>query len=118
MRGLEDPATVGQTFELGGPRVYRFAELMELMLAEIGRKRLLVPLPFWVATLMAAPLELMPVPPLTRDQVRLLRQDNVLSGAVPGLDALGISPTAVEGVLPAYLDRFRVFGRFADRRAA
>jgi NADH dehydrogenase len=118
MRSLEDEGTVGQTFELGGSQVYRFAELMELMLTEIGRKRLLVPVPFWAASVMATAMGLMPVPPLTRDQVRLLRRDNVLSGTAPGLEALGLSPTSPEAVLPTYLDRFRVFGRFADRPTA
>lgn len=118
MASLEDEGAAGQTFELAGPQVYRFAELMELMLAEIGRKRLLVPVPFWAASVMAAGMELMPVPPLTRDQVRLLRRDNVLSGAAPGLEALGLSATSLEAVLPTYLDRFRVFGRFADRPTA
>ena len=117
MRGLEDPKTGGRTFDLGGPRVYRFAELMTLMLAEIGRTRLLVPLPFWAAMIMALPLELLPAPPLTRDQVRQLRRDNVITGDAPGLEELGISPMAVETILPTYLDRFRVFGRFARRPA-
>jgi NADH dehydrogenase len=111
--------TAGETFELGGPHVYTFRELMELLLREIGRRRLLVPIPFWLASVQAWFLEqptrivswiepaLAPRPMLTRDQVRLLRADSVPSGQAPGLAALGIEPTACEVVLPTYLGRFR-----------
>ena len=67
---LTDPDCAGKTYELGGPKVYSFKQLLELLLHEIGRRRLLAPLPFWVATLEATFLELAPVPLLTRDQVR------------------------------------------------
>src|SRR5690606_2345777 len=66
---VEDPSTAGRTYELGGPQVYSFKELMELLLREIGRKRFLVPLPFSLARLQAAVLERLPKPPLTRDQL-------------------------------------------------
>jgi len=108
------PEHRGRTFELGGPRVYSFEELMVLLLREIRRKRLLLPLPFALAEVMAAPLELLPVPPLTRDQVRLLRHDNVVTPGAPGLEALGIEPTAIELVIPTYLDRYRPGGRFSQ----
>ncbi len=114
VRALGDPAARGQTFELGGPEVYSFAELMALLLSEIGRHRFLVPIPFWLAELQAAILELLPVPPLTRDQVRLLRHDNVVSEGARTLRDLGIAPTAIELVLPTYLARHRPGGR-ADR---
>jgi uncharacterized protein YbjT (DUF2867 family) len=114
VRALGDPAARGQTYEIGGPEVYSFAELMELLLSEIGRRRLLVPIPFWLAEIEATFLELLPVPPLTRDQVRLLRHDNVVSEGARTLRDLGISPTAIEVVLPTYLARHRPGGR-ADR---
>jgi len=104
---VEDPATAGRTYELGGPQVYSFKELMELLLREIGRKRFLVPLPFSLARLQAAVLERLPKPPLTRDQLELLKRDNVVSGKMPTLADLGIAPTAVEVILPTYLSRFR-----------
>jgi len=107
MRILDDPATAGQTYELGGPRVYSFKQILELVLAETGRRRLLVPWPLWVAALQGAVLEWLPVPPLTRDQVRLLRSDNVVGGDALKLEDLGITPTAVETVLPGYLGRYR-----------
>ena len=115
---LADPATEGRTYELGGPRAYTFKELMELMLREIRRRRLLVPLPFALANLQAAVLERLPVPPLTRDQVKLLRHDNVVSEGASTLADLGIEATAVEVILPTYLDRYRPGGRFNDPLAA
>ena len=104
---LRDPATAGRTFELGGPRSYTFKQLLELMLAEIGRRRLLLPVPFAIARMVAAMVELVPLPLLTRDQVTLLRSDNVPGGEQPGLADLGIAPTELEMVLPGYLARYR-----------
>ena len=78
---------------------------------ETGRRRLLVPFPLWVAALLGAVLEWLPVPPLTRDQVRLLRHDNVVGGDALKLEDLGITPTAVEAVLPTYLGRYRPSGQ-------
>ncbi len=111
-RIVDDSATAGRTYELGGPRVYSFRELLELMLAVVHRRRLLAPLPFWAASLQAAFLELLPVPPLTRDQVRLLQRDNVVAAGAPGLRELGIAPSAVELVIPTYLDVYRPGGRY------
>jgi uncharacterized protein YbjT (DUF2867 family) len=117
---LEQPAAPGQTYELGGPEVLSFKELMELTLRETQRRCRLVNLPFGLATLEAAFLEWLPRPPLTRDQVRMLRRDNVVAPDALGLAALGITPTALELELPLYLDRFRRGGRWrdADRAAA
>ena len=109
---LADPACQGKTYELGGPRVYTFKALMELVLAQTGRRRLLVPLPFALADLQAMVLELLPVPPLTRDQVKLLRRDNVVGEGALTLADLGIAPVAAESVVPTYLDRYRKGGRF------
>jgi NADH dehydrogenase len=100
---LADPANAGKTYELGGPQVYTFRELMELLLEHMGRRRLLVPLPFGAAEAQAYVLEWLPKPPLTRDQVALLKSDNVLGGQEPGLRDLGIEPTALESVLPTYI---------------
>ena len=104
---LADPNTAGRIYELGGPQIYSFRQLLELLLTVIDRKRLLVPVPFWVAMAQAFFLELLPVPPLTRDQVRLLRQDNIVTEGVAGFADFGISPTAPEVILPTYLSRFR-----------
>jgi uncharacterized protein YbjT (DUF2867 family) len=117
IRTLHEDGARGQTYELGGPRIYTFRELMELMLRELRRHRGLIPLPFWLADIQASVLQLLPMPLLTRDQVALLRVDNVLSGTKPGLAELGIRPTAVELILPTYLDVYRKGGRFAAANA-
>lgn len=104
---LDRPDTAGKTFELGGPRIYSFKELMEVVLQETGRKRLLLPLPFAAAKLQAAFLQLLPVPPLTIDQVKLLERDNVVGDSAAGLADLGITPTPIHGVLPTYMFRYR-----------
>ena len=112
---LDDPTTAGRTYELGGPKVYTFRELIELVLGEIRRKRLLVDLPFGLAAIQARLMSILPNPPLTPDQVELLKRDNVVSSGALTLAALGIAPTAVEGVLPSYLDRFRRGGWYERR---
>ncbi|MEQ9331335.1 complex I NDUFA9 subunit family protein [Thalassobaculum sp.] len=116
MAALDRPEAAGADYELGGPSVYTFRQLLELMLAEIRRKRMLVPLPFWLAALQGAVLELLPVPPLTRDQVELLKSDNVVAPGAKTLADLGIEATPLEIVVPSYLDKFRVGGRYAGGR--
>lgn len=112
----------GGTYELGGPGVYTFRQLMQIVLKETHRKRLLAPIPFAVAKLMGAAGDLasvLPVirPPITSDQVELLKRDNVAGSGAPGLAALGVTPTALEAVLPTYLWRFRRGGQFAHPEA-
>lgn len=112
---LADPTTAGKIFELGGPDIYSFADILRLVVRETGRWCLLVPVPFAAAKLEGAFLQMLPVPPLTVDQVRLLERDNVASGKAPGLKDLGITPTPVEGAVQDYLIRFRRGGRLAPR---
>jgi uncharacterized protein YbjT (DUF2867 family) len=112
LRCATDGTTRGLTYELGGPNIYTFKELMQLMLAETNRRRLLVPVPFSVAMLKASVLGLMPKPMLTRDQVRLLERDNIVSTGTHTLADLRIEPEAVEAVIPTYLWRFRREGQF------
>lgn len=103
---LDRPYTHTQIFELGGPRIYSFKQLMQLILAVIHKRRLLLPLPFALATLMGSVLEFMPSSPLTRDQVRLLKQDNIVNPAKGGiltLDDLGLEANSLEMILPSYL---------------
>jgi NADH dehydrogenase len=118
MAALNDPAASGKAYELGGPEVRSFKELMQLMMAEIQRPCLLVPIPFAVASLEAMFLELLPVPLLTRDQVRMLKRDVVVGPGALTLRDLGLAPTALEAILPTYLDRFRPGGRFARQSPA
>jgi NADH dehydrogenase len=115
-KAVNGEARNGTTYELGGPEVKSFRELMELTLQEIGRKRLLLPLPFAVARLQAFFMEFMPKPMLTRDQVTMLETDNVVSAEAAReqrtLQGLGITPTAMRAVLPTYLWRYRKAGQF------
>lgn len=108
----------GGVFELGGPKVYSFRQLMELLLEEIGRKRLLVPVPFQVMQAKAAFIQFVPGAPITPDQVESLKYDNVVSEGAAGFAELGIEPKDIETVIPTYLDRFRIRGRFAGRDPA
>jgi uncharacterized protein YbjT (DUF2867 family) len=117
LRCLDDPAAAGRTYELGGPKVYTFRALMELLLAEIRRKRLLIEIPFGLASLQARLMAILPNPPLTPDQVELLKRDNVVSSGALTLATLGITPTAVEAILPTYLDRFRKGGWYERQRS-
>jgi len=105
----------GRTYELGGPSTYSFKELLQLILRETGRKRALIPLPFGIASLQAMFLQILPNPPLTMDQVRLLKRDNVVCATATGLSDLGITPTSVEAVIPSYLWRYRAKGEYADQ---
>ena len=118
MAAVHETAAKGQTYELGGPRVYTFKQLMELMLKVIRRKRLLLPIPFEVADMQARIAQLLPKPPLTRDQVKLLKNDNVVASDAKTFADLGITPQAIEVILPRYLDRYRVGGRFARAAGA
>lgn len=106
IKALDDPATKGKTYELGGPRVMTYREVMEIVLRETGRKRLLVPLPLSIAAMEAWFLEKLPKPILTRDQVKLLGIDNVVSAKALGLKDLGIPATAVEAIVPSYLGAY------------
>ena len=110
---LMTPDLAGTVCELGGPNVYTFKALMELLLRETGYRRLLVPVPFPAAYVMAWFMELLPTPPLTRDQVTLLKTDNIVSGTTPGLRDFGVEPTAPELVLPSYMDLYRKGGRYS-----
>jgi len=118
LAALERSDAAGKTYELGGPTVYSFRQLMELMMAHTKRPRPLIPVPFWAARIKAGFLELLPKPLLTRDQVELLKSDNVVAEDTPGLADLGIEPTPCEIVLPTYLDRFRPGGRYNRSRVA
>jgi len=124
VRALEMEAARGQVFELGGPSVYTFRELMTYILKTIDRQRLLIPVPFPIATLMGLGGEIAGALPfvepfLTRDQVTLLKQDNVVGAGGEGLgriDAFGVTPEAIEAIVPSYLARYRKGGQFAAKR--
>lgn len=100
---VETAATTATLYELGGPEIFTFEELLRLTLSIIGLERALPPIPFWAAHVAATFLEWMPTPPLTRDQLLLLRRDNVVSGQAPGLRDLGVTPTPLALTLATYL---------------
>jgi NADH dehydrogenase len=119
---LDRDDTAGRTYELGGPATYSFKEILKLVLKETDRRRVLLPLPFPLAGAIGAGGDLMAMtpfpPPLTSDQVKLLQTDNVVSEGALGLADLGVTPTALEGVISTYLWRFRKGGQFAQPEAA
>jgi uncharacterized protein YbjT (DUF2867 family) len=130
-RALAGETAPGATYELGGPEVKTFRELMEFTCATIGRKRLLVPVPFGAAHYMALGTEVASTVSLglypkmlltTRDQVRLLQADNVVSAQAQAeartLAGLGIAAEAIESIVPTYLYRFRKAGQFERQRPA
>ena len=127
MGGLEDEAAAGKTFELGGPTVYTFKEIYDYILKEVDRPRLVLPLPFFIAKPIGltcgALFKLWPFhgPPITGDQVDLLRSDNVVSttGDVGTIQDLGVTkPESVEAIVPNYLWRFRPNGQFHEMKDA
>ncbi|MCF8477942.1 MAG: complex I NDUFA9 subunit family protein [Pseudolabrys sp.] len=112
----------GAIYELGGPEIRTFKELMQYILATIERRRLLVPLPFFAAKFKAMFLQYAPSPlTLTPGQVDMLRTDNVVSDAAIAerrtLQGIGIAPETIEAIVPSYLWRFRKAGQFKSRIA-
>jgi uncharacterized protein YbjT (DUF2867 family) len=118
---VDGKAKSGAVYELGGPDVRTFKELMEFTLATVERRRLLIPTPFALMKLQAAFLQFLPKPPITPDQVELLKTDNVVSPDARAqgrtLEALGIVPNSIASVVPDYLWRFRKTGQFSGRMA-
>lgn len=115
-----DESTAGKTYELAGSGVFTMREVLDLVLAETERKRVLIPVPLFAAKILGGlcqPLALLTIaPPITADQVELLKQDNLADPGLPGLADLGVAtPVTVEAVLPTYLYRFRKGGQFADQ---
>ena len=117
--GVDGSTKPGTIYELGGPDVRTFKDVMEFILATIERRRLLVPVPFALMKLQAAFLQFLPKPPLTPDQVELLKRDNVVSDDARRdsrtLEELGIVPESMAAVVPSYLWRFRKTGQFNAR---
>lgn len=104
---LEDKTCDGQTYELGGPRVYSIRDLMHLILSMIKRDRPVVSLPSGIGSLIGYFGEFLPEPPLTRDQIKLLATDSVVCGQAKGFKELGITPGDVELIVPEYLKHYQ-----------
>lgn len=113
-----DSQTAGRTYELGGPEILTFREILTRLGEETGRKKCLVSLPWPVAYLKGCVLGMLPAPLLTADQVVSLKTDNTVSRDALTLSDLGILPTAMECVVPAYLARYRPGGRFGNKKRA
>ncbi len=121
VKGVLGQAPAG-VYELGGPEVKTFRALMQQMLDVIHRRRVIIGMPFWAARIMAGVLDivkfvsfqLFPNNILTRDQLKNLRRDNVVSEGAMGFSDLGIEPTTLESVLPEYLWKFRPSGQYDD----
>lgn len=103
----------GKTFELGGPQAMSLKALLEDMMDQIGTRRPIIRVPWGLAMFQATFLQLLPNPPLTRDQVTLLRTDNVVRDGAQGFEAFGIKPTGIAGVLPRYSQQYRPKGQFS-----
>jgi NADH dehydrogenase len=119
---VDGKTRAGAIYELGGPEVLSLREIIEIILATIERRRLLVSLPFGLARLQALLLQFAPGPlKLTPDQVALLKTDNVVSDAAKAagltLEGLGISADSLEAIAPQYLWRFRAAGQFQRKSA-
>jgi uncharacterized protein YbjT (DUF2867 family) len=120
-KGVDGETKPGTIYELGGPEVRTFRELMEFVLATIGRRRLLVPVPFDLMKFQATFAQFLPKPPITPDQVELLKSDNVVAAEAGSegrtLEALGILPETISAIVPSYLWRFRKAGQFSPDTA-
>ena len=115
---LEDETAPGRTYEFGGPAVYSFHQLMEVVRRETGRRVLLAPVPWLVGHLQAALLQLLPAPLLTTDQLRLMQSDNVVAPGALTLADLGIRPTTIEVIVPEYLSVYRRGGQRPHLRSS
>jgi len=108
---LASPATYGgKTFELGGPRVYAFRDIIAWILREIRSPKAMIEVPDFAAKLMGRAGDTIPLVPMTSGQFEMLQSDNIVTGT--GFDAFGIVPVPLEAVAPAYLERYRTAGRF------
>lgn len=107
----------GKIYELGGPASYTFKELLTFMLSHMDKKRLLLPLPWFAANIVGALGEFSGALPfvkpiLTRDQVKSLKTDNVVSSDLPGLAELGIKGKTIESIIPPVLEKYKKYGQF------
>ena len=104
-RALAMPEAAGQLYELGGPRIYPYKALVQLVLDQTGRKRLLLPVPYVLWNVLAALMAPLPNRPISRDQVKLMQRDNVVSPGALTFADLGITPAALDAIAPTYLGR-------------
>lgn len=113
----------GRTFELGGPSVYTLQQILDMIAEGTGRKFLFLPVPFFLLDIAGILFGWLPFAPITHDQVKLLRKDNVVkngpdAGTVGTIADLGISPTSAEAIVPSYLVAYRPTGQYLGREGA
>jgi NADH dehydrogenase len=109
---IQNNACEGKIYELGGNEILTFKEILEKICFYIGKKRTFIPIPFLIASIKAFFLEFLPKPLLTRDQVKLLQHDNIVSSDALSFKDLGINPTEIDDIVPDYLKRFRESGDY------
>lgn len=114
MAAIAHPEAKGHIFELGGPRAMTMREVLRFILDTTRRERRMVDMPMGLMRFQARILERLPSPPITQDQLLLLGRDNVVTPGMPGLADLGVTPTAIETVVPSYLTRYRPGGGRRD----
>ena len=102
-RALATEAATGKIYELGGPRAYTYKALLQLLLQQLGRRRLLMPVPYFAWELLAAVMASLSNRPISRDQVVLMKRDNVVGPTALSFTELGLAPSPVEAILPSYL---------------
>lgn len=121
-RATLDQAAEGRTFEIGGPSVWTFEDILNLVKRETKREAILLPIPFGIAKIIGSVAQIPAAigfkPMLTKDQVISLESDNVVSDGAEGLAALGLQGTGLEAIAPSYLFRYRVGGQYAENPAA
>ena len=110
LAALTRPDAAGGLYELGGPKVWTFREILAWIVQETRRKRRLLEIPMGLARIQASIAELLPTKPFTRDQLLMLANDNVATPGMPGLAELGVQATPVEMIVPSYLERYRPGG--------
>ena len=118
LAALASSATQGKTYELGGPEVLSFKELMERMFKETKRPRPLMSVSWGLARIKASFMNILPNPPITNDQITSLQTDSVVSAGAATLKDIGVTATGLDSILPDYLNQYRPGGRFADKKRA
>jgi NADH dehydrogenase len=103
----------GKIYELGGPKIYSFKEILQFITTTIYKPRCLTTLPYGLANIVGFFNELLPRPMITRDQIKLLKQDNIVSANTLTFADIGITPQNVEAIVPHYLARFAPYQKVA-----
>lgn len=118
IQDIREDSPCGKIYELGGPEVVTFRDIYEILFKYTGRRRALITLPWGLAKLQSRFMAILPKPPLTPDQVESLKDDNIVTEDALTMENLGVTPTGMAQILPAYLSYFRPGGKFAEKKSA